>query len=360
MADGNRISFKAEGALDAVVKAAARHTVRDLEVAHPTLEVFLTYYGGTARDDRGRVEGGSGRADAGARSLRNRSLRAVVRRGLRDHRRAPLAWGLPLGAMCALIVGIYPSIQDSLNELTKNYPEGLKQAFGIEQLDSAEAYLDAEMFSLIVPLTLAFFAVRSISREISVAEERGYLDTTLAAPLSRRALVAGSFAVTALASAVLAAVFALTMIAAVAAGAGLSLGKLAAGVANVWPLAVFSAGLAVLAAGSLHRSAPVTAIARHPRGHVRRRPGGQARRRRGTVPLGDRLQVRGSGLTRARSRPPSSGSPLWSCAGVRGQPALRAARRACLVLGALSIGSSPQQRFGSRRMAGGPSGPMLA
>jgi len=192
----------------------------------------------------------------------NRSLRAVLRRGLRDHRRAPLAWGLPLGAMCALIVAIYPSIEDSLNEITKNYPEGLKQAFGIEQLDSVEAYLDAEMFSLIVPLTLAFFAVRSISREISVAEEHGYLDTTLAAPLSRRVLVAGSFVVTALASAtVLAAVFALTIVAAVAAGAGLSFGKLAAGVANVWPLAVFSAGLAVLAAGSLHRSAPVTAIA---------------------------------------------------------------------------------------------------
>src|SRR6185436_18682623 len=134
------------------------------------------------------------------------------------------------------IVGIYPSIEDSLNELTKNYPAGLKQAFGIEQLDSVEAYLDAEMFSLIVPLTLAFFAVRSISREISVAEEHGYLDTTLAAPLSRRVLVAGSFVVTALASAtVLAAVFALTIVAAVAAGAGLSFGKLAAGVANVWP-----------------------------------------------------------------------------------------------------------------------------
>lgn len=192
----------------------------------------------------------------------SRSLRAVIRRGLRDHRHAPLTWGLPLGAMCALIVAIYPSIQDSLNELTKNYPEGLKQAFGIEQLDTVEAYLDAEMFSLIVPLTMAFFAVRSISREISVAEEHGYLDTTLAAPLSRRVLVAGSFAVTALASAaVLAAVFGLTLVASVAVGAGLSLGKLAAGAANVWPLAVFSAGLAVLVAGFVHRSAPVTAIA---------------------------------------------------------------------------------------------------
>jgi ABC-2 type transport system permease protein len=195
-------------------------------------------------------------------SVATRSLRAMVRRGLRDHGHAPLTWGVPLGAMCALIVAIYPSIEDSLNELTKNYPEGLKQAFGIEQLDTVEAYLDAEMFSLVVPLTIAFFAVRSISREISVTEERGYLDTTLAAPLSRRVLVAGSFAVTALASAaVLTAVFVLTMVAGVAAGAGISLAKLAAGVANIWPLAVFSAGLAVLVAGFLHRSAPVTAIA---------------------------------------------------------------------------------------------------
>jgi ABC-2 type transport system permease protein len=164
--------------------------------------------------------------------------------------------------MCALIVGIYPSIEDSLNQLTKNYPEGLKQAFGIGQLDTVEAYLDAEMFSLIVPLTIAFFAVRSISREISVAEERGYLDTTLAAPLSRPVLVVGLIAVTAVSSAgVLAVVFALTMLVGIAADTGLSLAKLGAGVANVWPLALFSAGLAVLVAGFLHRSAPVTAIA---------------------------------------------------------------------------------------------------
>jgi ABC-2 type transport system ATP-binding protein len=42
---GNRLSFKIEGGLDAVVKAAARHSVRDIEVTQPTLEeVFLTYY----------------------------------------------------------------------------------------------------------------------------------------------------------------------------------------------------------------------------------------------------------------------------------------------------------------------------
>jgi ABC-2 type transport system ATP-binding protein len=49
VAAGNRVSFKMEGDLDAVVKAAARHAVRDIEVVRPTLEeIFLTYYG---RDD---------------------------------------------------------------------------------------------------------------------------------------------------------------------------------------------------------------------------------------------------------------------------------------------------------------------
>lgn len=43
-ADG-QVSFKVVGDPDPVVKAVARHTVADLEFAHPTLEeVFLTYY----------------------------------------------------------------------------------------------------------------------------------------------------------------------------------------------------------------------------------------------------------------------------------------------------------------------------
>jgi ABC-2 type transport system ATP-binding protein len=44
---GNRVSFEAEGDLDDVIKAAARHTVVDIELTRPSLEeVFLTYYTG--------------------------------------------------------------------------------------------------------------------------------------------------------------------------------------------------------------------------------------------------------------------------------------------------------------------------
>jgi ABC-2 type transport system ATP-binding protein len=44
--EGRRIAFKATGDLDPVIKAAARHTLTDIELVRPTLEeVFLTYYG---------------------------------------------------------------------------------------------------------------------------------------------------------------------------------------------------------------------------------------------------------------------------------------------------------------------------
>jgi len=44
---GRRLTFKADAGVDPVIKAAARHTVTELELSRPTLEeIFLTYYGG--------------------------------------------------------------------------------------------------------------------------------------------------------------------------------------------------------------------------------------------------------------------------------------------------------------------------
>ncbi len=47
--EGRHIAFKSRGALDPIIKAAARHTVVDIEVTEPTLEeLFLTFYGRAA------------------------------------------------------------------------------------------------------------------------------------------------------------------------------------------------------------------------------------------------------------------------------------------------------------------------
>ena len=48
-ADGAELRFRVRGDLDAVVKAAARHEVRDIEITRPTLdELFLAFYGSGA------------------------------------------------------------------------------------------------------------------------------------------------------------------------------------------------------------------------------------------------------------------------------------------------------------------------
>jgi ABC-2 type transport system permease protein len=190
------------------------------------------------------------------------SLVALVGRGLRDHARAPLTWGGGLGAMTALIALMWPSIEDSMDEMMRSYPESLKKAFGIAELDTVERYVDAEMLSIIVPLAVAFFAVRCTIGATVAAEDRGHLDTLLSLPVSRRVLVVASFAVTLLdVLAILALLWAMTWVTGTVAGTGISASLLAQGAFNVAPLSMAFAGFAALLAGVLHRPAVVTGIA---------------------------------------------------------------------------------------------------
>lgn len=186
-------------------------------------------------------------------------LAALVRTHLSDRRRSLLAWGVPLGLWSAFIVVIFPSIEGALSKAVANYPEALKEAFGIGELSSVEQYLEAEMLSLIVPLALGYLAVRAIASGLSGAAESGRLDVLLSAPVTRRRLVAAGFGATAIELAiVLALTVVLTCIGSRLAGAHLSFGSALAGYANVWPLALLFAGLGAFATGFSLRTSVVT------------------------------------------------------------------------------------------------------
>jgi ABC-2 type transport system permease protein len=186
------------------------------------------------------------------------ALVALVRWGVLDNRRAPLVWGGPLGAMGALVVALYPSIRDSLNNAVKGYPAGLKEAFGITDVGTIERFLHAEIFSLLLPVAVSYFAMRCVTSPLAGAEERGHLDTLLATPVARRTLVAGALVTAAIAAAeVLLVSGVLTEAAAVLVGEPLAVGRLAGALAGVWGLALFFAGCATLASGLMHRAAPV-------------------------------------------------------------------------------------------------------
>jgi ABC-2 type transport system permease protein len=186
------------------------------------------------------------------------AIAALVRRGLRDNRRAALIWGCGLGIMSAFEVALYPSISKTLGKAIGGYPSGVKEAFGISDFGTIEAYLHAEMYSLVLPFALAYVALRCVATAIAGAEERGHLDSILAVPVARRTLIASAFATAAITAAVVLLVNgAFTAVAGLITGDAVGTGHLAAGLTGVWALALFFAGCATLASGLLHRSGQV-------------------------------------------------------------------------------------------------------
>jgi ABC-2 type transport system permease protein len=66
------------------------------------------------------------------------TLRAVVRRGLRDRARAVVIWGLSIGVYGGFMAAIYPSMQTSIEKMLRSYPAGLKEAFGARAMNTIE------------------------------------------------------------------------------------------------------------------------------------------------------------------------------------------------------------------------------
>lgn len=97
------------------------------------------------------------------------------------------AIGVAMGLMGALMVGIYPSFESSmdLTELINSMPEALQSVFGAASINSLEGFLALEMYGIFwLALLGAYFAYRGgglISGEI----ESGKIDNTLLMPVTR-------------------------------------------------------------------------------------------------------------------------------------------------------------------------------
>jgi ABC-2 type transport system permease protein len=115
----------------------------------------------------------------------------LLRRGLRDHRRALAAWCVGIVAYIGLVSAIFPSIESSpeFDELIENYPDVLKSLFGIAEggnITSGAGYLDVELFSLMLPLLVLVLAIGSGARTFAGEEDAGRLELVLSYPIRRR------------------------------------------------------------------------------------------------------------------------------------------------------------------------------
>jgi beta-exotoxin I transport system permease protein len=118
----------------------------------------------------------------------------LLRRGFLDHRRALAGWCAGIVGYVALIASIFPSIEGSteLNQLIESYPDVLKSLFGITgagNLTSGAGFLDAELFSFMLPLLVLVLAISSGARTFAGEEDAGRLELVLAYPVTRRGAV---------------------------------------------------------------------------------------------------------------------------------------------------------------------------
>jgi ABC-2 type transport system permease protein len=131
----------------------------------------------------------------------------LTRRELLDHRRALAGWCLGVIGYAARVSSIFPSIKASADfeKLVEHYPDALKSLFGIGQggsITSGAGFIDAELFSLMLPLFVLVLAIGAGARTFAGEEEAGRLELILSYPVRRRdavlakaAAVAGEIAI---------------------------------------------------------------------------------------------------------------------------------------------------------------------
>jgi ABC-2 type transport system permease protein len=191
----------------------------------------------------------------------------LLRRGVADHWRALVGWCVGVVAYVALIAAIFPSIQGSTNfdQLVESYPDALKSLFGISgggSLGSGAGFLDAELFSFMLPLLVLVLAIGTGTRAFAGEEDAGRLELLLAYPVTRRSAVVSQALALAAEVAVVSLLALVSMLALDPAfDLGLAAGHVVGAVAGVAVLGVFYGWLALAIGAATGKRALAVALA---------------------------------------------------------------------------------------------------
>lgn len=117
-------------------------------------------------------------------------MRSVLTKTLNDSRKPMAWWSLGLFLIALMMMSVYPTVKQSASELSSyvdNMPDAMKAMFGMEGMDytSPAGYLNTELFSLVLPMCFAAFAIGAGSRAIAGEEDKRTLDLLLSTPTTR-------------------------------------------------------------------------------------------------------------------------------------------------------------------------------
>lgn len=136
----------------------------------------------------------------------------VFLKTLRDLRHGLIGWSLGLVVLVGIMAALWPSMRQmpNLDEFLASYPEAMRELFNIEAITTGAGFLNAELYSALLPALFIVFAVGRGAQMVAGEEESGTLEVLLATPVSRARVLLDKAAALALATIVLGTVLFLT------------------------------------------------------------------------------------------------------------------------------------------------------
>jgi ABC-2 type transport system permease protein len=190
-------------------------------------------------------------------------LGSVFVKGLRDQRRPLIGWSTGIVLLVLLESMLWPSIRNmpDLNAFLANYPESMRKLFNLQDFGTGTGFMNAELFSAMLPVLFIIFAVGRGARAVAGEEEAGTLEVLLVTPVSAVRLVLAQAGALAVATCVLGAVLYVAMIGcSLAFGLGLGAADLAGAVLAVVLLGIEFGWLALAVGSATGRRAVAIAV----------------------------------------------------------------------------------------------------
>ncbi len=114
----------------------------------------------------------------------------VFTKTLRDQRRGLIGWSVGTAATVVLMAAIWPSFSDiDIDGLLAQYPKALLEVFNVRAMSTGTGYLNAELFSLMLPAIFIIFAVGRGAKVLAGEEEDGTLEVLVTLPVPRTTIL---------------------------------------------------------------------------------------------------------------------------------------------------------------------------
>lgn len=115
-------------------------------------------------------------------------MRSIYAKAMWDQRRSLPAWGSAVALLILLESALWPSMASmpSLDAYLAEFPEPLREMFAIDQMATGRGFLNAELFTLMLPLLFLVYGISRGARMMAGEEEGGTLDLLLVTPISAK------------------------------------------------------------------------------------------------------------------------------------------------------------------------------